>query len=242
MVPWKGRRPCAGNDLAVHYSVGILPARPRPEQGFRACLGLIRLGKKYGLERMEAAWRRAVRLRAHSHQNVKSILAPGMDRQPLPQLAAPRPPLEHENIRGADHERFALLVDHHWNGRENQAMLRRLILFSGPTEIGKWWLAQGEQLQRRWLEELRRRPTSPWRESPSWGCAFSIRRDPGAARATSGGRSRRTWQAETNETATHEDRRGGSPPKRKILVSKFSPTNSRRSSQRNCGLYQDSAH
>lgn len=110
----------------------------------------------------------------------------------------------------------------------------------GCSAPGSYWehvRRRGEQLQRRWLDELRRRPTSPWRESPSRGCAFSIRRDPGAARATSGGRSRRTWQAETNETATHEDRRGGSPPKRKILMSKFSPTNLRRSSQRNCGLY-----
>jgi DNA replication protein DnaC len=65
-------------------------------------------------------------LKAHSYQNVKSILAPGMDRQPLPQLVAPRPPLEHENIRGAAYERFVPLVDHHWNWRENQAMLRRL--------------------------------------------------------------------------------------------------------------------
>jgi hypothetical protein len=110
---------------------------------------------------METASRRAVGLKAHSYQNVKSILAPGMDRQPLPQLVAPRPPLEHENIRGAAYERFALLVDHHWNGRENQALLRRLILFTGPTGIGKSWLAQGEQLQRRWLDDLRRLPTSP---------------------------------------------------------------------------------
>jgi DNA replication protein DnaC len=40
-------------------------------------------------------------------------------------------------------------VDHHWNGCENQTMLRRLILFTGPTGIGKSWMAQGEQLQRR---------------------------------------------------------------------------------------------
>jgi transposase len=33
----------------------ILPARPHPQQGFRACLGLMRLGKEYGPERLEAA-------------------------------------------------------------------------------------------------------------------------------------------------------------------------------------------
>jgi hypothetical protein len=44
-----------------------MTGRPHPEQGLRSCLGLIRLGKKYGLERVEAASRRAVGLKAHSY-------------------------------------------------------------------------------------------------------------------------------------------------------------------------------
>jgi transposase len=38
----------------------ILRARPHPQQGFRACLGLMRLGKEYGPERLEAACNRAL--------------------------------------------------------------------------------------------------------------------------------------------------------------------------------------
>jgi hypothetical protein len=50
---------------------------------------------------VEAACTRAVRLKIHRYQSVKSILASGLDRQPLPQLVAPGPPVEHANIRGA---------------------------------------------------------------------------------------------------------------------------------------------
>jgi hypothetical protein len=52
---------------------------------------------------VEAACTRAVRLKIHRYQSVKSILASGLDRQPLPQLVAPGPPLEHANIRGAEY-------------------------------------------------------------------------------------------------------------------------------------------
>jgi len=54
------------------------------------------------LQRLEAAARRALHLRACSYPSIKSILACGLDRQPLPQEAAPSaPPIQHPNIRGA---------------------------------------------------------------------------------------------------------------------------------------------
>ena len=46
---------------------GILKSRPHPEQGYRACLGLMRLGKRYGADRLEAACERAEHLRAFSY-------------------------------------------------------------------------------------------------------------------------------------------------------------------------------
>ena len=52
---------------------------------------------------MEAASTRAVRLKIYSYQSVKSILTAGLDRQPLPQLVEPSPPVEHANIRGAEY-------------------------------------------------------------------------------------------------------------------------------------------
>src|SRR5690606_23628837 len=39
----------------------ILESKPHPEQGYRSCLGLMRLGKQYGVERLEAACFRALR-------------------------------------------------------------------------------------------------------------------------------------------------------------------------------------
>ena len=81
----------------------ILQSRPHPEQGFRSCLGILRLGKTYGSERLEAAATRACNLNACSYQSVKSILHKGLDRQPVLDLPPDRPPIEHANIRGNDY-------------------------------------------------------------------------------------------------------------------------------------------
>jgi transposase len=77
--------------------------RPHPEQGYRACLGLQRLARKYGAQRLEAACTRAMAIRSPTFHSIDSILKSGMDRQPLP----PKPtqaslPL-HENVRGPDY-------------------------------------------------------------------------------------------------------------------------------------------
>ena len=81
----------------------ILQSRPHPEQGFRSCLGILRLGKTYGADRLEAAATRACTLKACSYQSVKSILATGLDRQLTLDSPADRPPIEHDNIRGTDY-------------------------------------------------------------------------------------------------------------------------------------------
>ena len=78
----------------------ILRNRPHPEQGYRACLGLLRLGQARGHDRLEAACARADRLGAHSYRSVKNILAAGLDRVPLDDTA-PSPLPAHANIRGA---------------------------------------------------------------------------------------------------------------------------------------------
>lgn len=80
----------------------ILEGKPHPEQGYRACLGLMRLGRGYGQERMEAACRRALALDVCSFHSIQSILATKLDQQPLPdQEPGPAPPIApHDNIRG----------------------------------------------------------------------------------------------------------------------------------------------
>lgn len=78
----------------------ILAAKPHPEMGYRSCLGLIRLGKQYSPERLEAACARALQINALSYRNVKSILQHGLDQAapPRPQLSLALP--EHVNLRG----------------------------------------------------------------------------------------------------------------------------------------------
>jgi transposase len=81
----------------------ILQSRLHPEQGFRSCLGILRLGKTYGSERLEAAATRACTLDACSYQSVKSILQTSLDRQLPLDLPLDRPPIQHANIRGTDY-------------------------------------------------------------------------------------------------------------------------------------------
>jgi transposase len=78
----------------------ILATKPHPEQGYRACLGLMRLGQTHGV-RLEAAAARALQLGAPSYRTVQNILASGADRVPLADGPAPTPSLPvHPNIRG----------------------------------------------------------------------------------------------------------------------------------------------
>src|SRR5213592_1109597 len=77
----------------------ILQSRLHPEQGFRSCLGILRLGKTYGSERLEAAGSRACSLKACSYQSVKSILQTSLDRQLTLDMPPDRPLIQHANIR-----------------------------------------------------------------------------------------------------------------------------------------------
>jgi transposase len=79
----------------------ILEERSHPEQGFRACLGIVRLVKAFGQERVEAACTRALEIGARTYGSVKSILDNNLDRQAAPQRAADSPAVKHRNIRGA---------------------------------------------------------------------------------------------------------------------------------------------
>ncbi len=80
----------------------IMEQREHPEQGFRSCLGIIRLEKKYKKERLENACKRALKLGGISFKSVKSILEKELDYQEvLPMENSVE--IEHENIRGSDY-------------------------------------------------------------------------------------------------------------------------------------------
>lgn len=80
----------------------IMEQREHPEQGFRSCLGIIRLEKKYSKERLENACKRALRFGGTSFRSVQSILKKGLDQQEVfsPDTSSG---VEHENIRGSDY-------------------------------------------------------------------------------------------------------------------------------------------
>ena len=78
----------------------ILEERRHPEQGFRACLGIIRLVQSFGRERVEAACLRALEIGARSYGSVRSILDNNLDRQAAAKRAADGPAILHANIRG----------------------------------------------------------------------------------------------------------------------------------------------
>ncbi len=80
----------------------ILTIRKHPEQGYRSCMGILRLAKRYSRDRLESACKRALAIRGYSYKSVESILKHGLDREELPdqeeQIA-----VTHENIRGSEY-------------------------------------------------------------------------------------------------------------------------------------------
>ena len=62
----------------------------------------MRLGRRYGGKRLEAASRRAEQLRSYSYRTVKNILSSGQDRLPFDESEVRSTPV-HANIRGASY-------------------------------------------------------------------------------------------------------------------------------------------
>ena len=97
IIAWAGK---TGPSTAELVEL-ILASRPHPEQGYRSCLGIVRLGGRYGKDRLEAASARALSVRALSYKSVESILKHGLDRQALPEKRPERVHPRHDNLRGA---------------------------------------------------------------------------------------------------------------------------------------------
>lgn len=81
----------------------ILESKPHPEQGYRPCLGILRLGERYSPDRLEAACRRALKIGGVTYRSIKSILEHGLDRLPLEEQATLELPQKHDNVRGPDY-------------------------------------------------------------------------------------------------------------------------------------------
>jgi len=83
----------------------ILENKPHPQQGFRSCLGIFRLGKQYSKERLEAACAYALSINGFFYKSVESILKHGLDQKNTPTLPLREEPLPlaHPNIRGKEY-------------------------------------------------------------------------------------------------------------------------------------------
>ncbi|WP_456379392.1 hypothetical protein [Thiolapillus sp.] len=84
----------------AHVITAVLSSRCHPQQGFRPCLGILRLGKSYGNDRLEAACGRALLFGTSRYKSIESILKHGLDNKPLPEQQELNLPEDHDNIRG----------------------------------------------------------------------------------------------------------------------------------------------
>jgi transposase len=79
----------------------IMASRPLVEHGYRPSLGVIRLGKRYGNDRLERACTKALKLNIASYKRIENMLDNGRDRVPVPDDPVPCPVAGHVNVRGA---------------------------------------------------------------------------------------------------------------------------------------------
>ena len=86
---------------AAEFVERLLSSKVHPEHGFRMCMGVISLEKRFGKDRVNLACARAVSLGALSYRSVKSILERNLEAVPseetLPSLGT------HINVRGGDY-------------------------------------------------------------------------------------------------------------------------------------------
>ena len=79
----------------------IMASRVFPEQAYRSCLGIIRLGKHLEPGRLDNACKRALSYSALSYTSIKKILENGLDLQT--ESGTAKAPIHHDNLRGPEY-------------------------------------------------------------------------------------------------------------------------------------------
>jgi transposase len=87
----------------AHFVEAVMAARLHPQQGFRSCVGILRLAKGYGKARLEAACKRALLIKSYSYKSIESILKNNLEAQPLPTTPTTTNPPTHEYVRGQEY-------------------------------------------------------------------------------------------------------------------------------------------
>ena len=80
-----------------------------PEQGFRACLGILRLARRYRSTRIDAACRRGNDIGEITHCSIKSILQHGLDRACADEKPPDAPAILHRNAHLSNHGDFSVV-------------------------------------------------------------------------------------------------------------------------------------
>jgi transposase len=81
----------------------LLEDQPHPEMGYRSCLGVFSLARRYGEERLNAACARALSMGSPKRKTIQAILAAGLDRHAELFAVAEMPLPAHANVRGAEY-------------------------------------------------------------------------------------------------------------------------------------------
>jgi transposase len=81
----------------------IMLSKRHVEHGYRACLGILRLSKKYSPERLEKACRKALAIGAVSYKTIRSLLKSNLEGSDVDIEVKPSAPIIHNNIRGSEY-------------------------------------------------------------------------------------------------------------------------------------------
>lgn len=82
--------------------VEIIKTKPHPEQGFRSCLGIMRLAKVHGEDRLKKACQQALFLKSYSYRTVKNILTHKLE-SAMSVAPEKTPVIQHDHLRGASY-------------------------------------------------------------------------------------------------------------------------------------------
>lgn len=97
---WASQIGSSTTNLVKH----LLENRPHPEQGYRSCLGLLNLAKRFGEIRLEKACEYASKIGAKTRRSVESILVRNMENTIIASSQAYTDlPINHENLRGKNY-------------------------------------------------------------------------------------------------------------------------------------------
>lgn len=90
-----------GPNVETYVDV-VMRRRKHPEQAYRSCMGVLKLARGFGPDRLDAACERALEINSYTYQSLHSILKNGLDRTPR-RRTTDEPAITHPNIRGADY-------------------------------------------------------------------------------------------------------------------------------------------